>query len=134
MIFVDAAGVVKWAVGLGKVLLGGQVGSIKTMVLEMSLFRGDYCHLERNLGHGEDKMAGTTNLAVVRTGDGMAVIASGVAGELVERKSRLARKPHTASRSLGRRSPQPSSIRPHLGIWIPGKWYNRSLPWCLRFL
>lgn len=81
VIFADAAGVVKWAVGLGQ-------GAFRRAGRK-SLFRGDYCHLERNLGHGEDKMAGTTNLAVVRTGDGMAVIASGVAGEHVEQKSRL---------------------------------------------
>lgn len=60
--------------------MGGQVGSVKTMVLGVSLFRGDYCHLRRNLGHGEDKM-GTTSLAVVRIGGRMATVASGLVGE-----------------------------------------------------
>lgn len=50
------------------------------MVLGVSLFRGDYCHLRRNLGHGEDKM-GTTSLAVVRIGGRMATVASGLVGE-----------------------------------------------------
>lgn len=48
------------------------------MVLVVSLFRRDYCHLRRKLGHCEDKM-GSTNLAVVRVGDRMASVASGLA-------------------------------------------------------
>lgn len=62
--------------------MAGQVGSIKTMVLGVSLFRRDYCHLRRNLGHGEDKM-GPTSLAVVRIGGRTAVVVSGLAGEPV---------------------------------------------------
>lgn len=58
------------------------MGSVKTMVLGVSLFRGDYCHLRRNLEHGEDKM-GTTSLAAVRLGSRMTVCASGLAGEPV---------------------------------------------------
>lgn len=54
------------------------MGSVKTMVLGVSLFRGDYW----NLGHGEDKM-GTTSLAVVRQGSRTTVVASGLAGEPV---------------------------------------------------
>lgn len=58
------------------------MGSVQTMVLGVSLFRGDYRHLRRDLGHGEDKM-GTTSLAVVRIGSRMTVVASGLAGEPV---------------------------------------------------
>lgn len=48
----------------------------------MSLFRRDYCHLRRNLGHDEDKME-PTSLAVARIGGRMAIVASGLAGEPV---------------------------------------------------
>lgn len=64
---------------------------------------------------------GTTNLAVVRTGDGMAVVASGLAGEPVEQKSRLARKLYTASQSLGR---SPPNLLASALIWVSGSLGN----------